>query len=198
MHYIASRRTTTFATAAELADVDAFKTSVATATSAAVYSGATLNGAKANPGPVTDEKMRVAAYPSVTSSAQASTYNTTDPIVWTGTRGGEVVTVETLLTDANGDETIVGASPLDTLVSIAVPAMLGASGALEFGFSGLAAPRRHDRTQPMLVMALAEGIVHVGYPDGVEDSFRLNAYQVAPLSAYRIYPDTNVGIAVLD
>jgi hypothetical protein len=196
---LALRRSTTFATAAALADTDAFKASFASPTSATTYSVATLDGALANPGPVTDLKMKVARYPSVTTNASPATFNTTDPIIWTGTRGGVEVTVQTLLTQAGGNETIIGTTPLDTLTSVYVPAQLGGGGLMELGFSGIACPRRHLVDQRFPFMAVDTGTVKVGWPDGVTDNFPVQAYLVAPISPYRIYADTtDVGVAILD
>lgn len=199
MSYIAERRSTTFATSAALADVDAFKTAAATPTSAVTYSGADLDGALANPGPVTDAMMRVARFPSVTSSAQASTYNTTDAIVLTGTRGGVTATVSLLLTAAGGDETIIGTDPLDTLTSIYVPAQLGGSGALAFGFSGVACPLRRGIFRPMPFIPLGAGSVRIGWHDGVSDTLAVLQNVDPHVSPFRIYADTtDVGVTVLD
>lgn len=196
---LALRRSTTFATAAALADTDAFKASFASPTVAATYSVATLDGALANPGPVTDTKMRVSRYPSVTTNTSPATYNTTDPIIWTGTRGGTEVTVETLLTQAGGNETIIGTTPLDTLTSVYVPAQLAGGGLMELGFSGVAAPKRYLFDQRLVIQALGTGTIKVGWPDEVTDDYLAQAYQVLPISPFRVYADTtDVGVAILD
>jgi len=196
---LAGRRSVTFAAAANLADVDAFKSAAATPTSAVTYSAADLDGVLANPGPSTDAKMLVPRYPSVTSTANAATYNTTDAIQFHGTYGGESVTRSATLTDANGDETIIADGPLDTLTSIDVPAQLLAGGTLAFGFSGIGRRRRNGVDQRLVFYPAADGTVKVGYPDGITDSMPVQAYLVAPASPYRIYADTtDVGITVLE
>lgn len=112
-------------------DADGLKLSVATSLTAVTYSAATLDGALANPGPAAiDLPMNV----SVTTTTDAATYNTTDPIVVTGTNFyGEVITESLLLTEAGGNETIVGTKGFATVVSIAVPAQLTTDGAFTFG-----------------------------------------------------------------
>lgn len=117
--------------AASPTDADGIKTTVATSLTAATYSGAALNGALANPGPaVIDLPMNV----SVTTTSDAATYNTTSPIVVTGTDfDGNTITDSLLLTQANGNETISGTKGFATVVSIAVPAQLTVDGAFTFG-----------------------------------------------------------------
>lgn len=118
-------------TAALLTDTDGIKTAEQAPIALTTYSGVDLNGAVHVAG------FYFPRYPSVTTTASAATYNTTDPIVVTGTRGGIVCTVELLPTAAGGNETIVGTTPLETVTSIAVPAQLQAAGGLAFGVSGL-------------------------------------------------------------
>src|SRR5574337_1095199 len=113
-------------------DADAIKTSVATVASAVSYSGAALNGA-VGAGAITPTKTI-----SVTSSVSAATYNTTDPIVITGTNErGEVITDSLLLTAAGGNETIGGKHAFKTVTKIDVPAQLGTGGAFTFGILDL-------------------------------------------------------------
>lgn len=118
-------------TAALLTDTDGIKTNEVCPVAPTTYSGVALAGA------VHVDGFYFPRYPSVTTAASAATYNTTDPIVVTGTRGGVVATVSLLLTDAGGDETIVGTTPLETVTSIAVPAQLQAAGGLSFGVWGI-------------------------------------------------------------
>lgn len=119
---------------AEVEDDDALKTAVATSLTAATYSGATLNGALANPGPAV---MRLPQYVRVATSALAACYNITDPIVFTGTLDGAVVTDSITLTDTDGNEAIDGDQAFDTVVSIAVPAQLKATGQFTFGVTDI-------------------------------------------------------------
>ncbi len=112
-------------------DADGIKTLVATSLSAQTYSGAALNGALANPGPaVIDLPMSV----TVTTTTDANTYNTSAPIVITGTDGrGNVITENLLLTAAGGNETIAGVLGFATVTSIAIPAQLTTNGEFTFG-----------------------------------------------------------------
>lgn len=198
---LAARRSTTFANAAALAVANAFKTLIATDNASAnTYTGAALNGALANPGPVTEAMMRVPRFPSVTTTVDAATYNTTDPIVFTGTRGGQAATVSILLTQAGGGETVIGTTPLDTLTSIYVPIQLTANGEFTFGFSGLAARKSATgNTQRMPFKGNADGIVNVGYEDGTTDLLPVTSGLIESASPYRIIAaSTTVGITVYD
>jgi hypothetical protein len=115
-------------TAAGLTDADGIKASIVTAVVASNYVGAALDGAVQAAG------FGFPRYPTVASTANAATYNTTDPIVVTGTRSGVVSAVSLMLTAAGGGETITGATPLDTVTAIDVPAqLLAAVGAFTFG-----------------------------------------------------------------
>jgi len=118
-------------TAAGLTDTDGIKTVEQAPIALTTYSGAQLNGAVQVAG------FEFPRYPSVTTTANAATYNTTDPIVVTGTRSGIVCTVDLLPLADGGGETIVGTAPLETVTSITVPAQLQAAGGLAFGVSGL-------------------------------------------------------------
>jgi len=114
-----------------LGDTDGLKTAIATNVAAQSYSGAALNGALANPGPAT---LIVPMFVSVTTSVNAATYNTTDPILVTGTAfDGTVTTVSLTLTAAGGGETITSTLPLATVTTIATPAQLGGGGQFTFG-----------------------------------------------------------------
>lgn len=205
---LAARRTTTFATAAALADTDAFKAATPTATTAAVYATTDLDGALANPGPVEEAAMLVPRYPSVTSSTSAATYNTTDPIIFTGTRGGQVATVSLTLTQAGGNETVIAAAtdePLDTLTSISVPAQLQEGGTIAFGFSGIGCRRTAVGSgasveRRMAFKALADGYVECGYSDGITDVLPVKDGVLESVTPKRIYgpSNTTVGVTVYD
>jgi hypothetical protein len=72
---------------------------------------------------------------SITTTPALGAYNTTDPIVVTGTiADGRVHVEEVYLTDADGGETIPGIWPFATITSIAVPAQLATTGAISAGF----------------------------------------------------------------
>jgi len=149
-----------------LYDLDGIKQSIATDnTQANTYSAAALNGALANPGPASLDPPR---YASVTTTAAGATYKTgaSFPIVFTGTYAGETVTESLLLTQAGGNETIVGNQPFDTIVSIAVPQQDGAGGTFKFGVSGVACKKSNGFHRPyrqLTVNTGAGGSVKVGY-----------------------------------
>ena len=121
---------------ADLDDVDAIKQSVATSVAAQSYSGATLDGVLANPGPAKTKMHRL----SVTTAASVGTYNITDAITATCTdQLGATRTLTATLTAVNGGETVEftlsgGADAGAMTVSqIDVPAQNDANGAFEFG-----------------------------------------------------------------
>jgi len=121
---------------ADIDDVDAIKLSVATAAVVKSYSGATLDGTFANPGPAKTKMHRL----SVTTAVHAGTYNITDAITATCTdQFGNSRTLTATLTNANGGETVeftladgsdAGAM---TVSQIDVPAQNDALGSFEFG-----------------------------------------------------------------
>lgn len=108
-------------------DDDAIKTSVATDdTNPAVYTS--FNGALGG-GPFT-----LTRNVTVKTSTSAATYNTTDPIVFTGTDlYGEVLTEELTLTAAGGNETVVGLKAFKTVTQIDVPVQSDTTGTFKFG-----------------------------------------------------------------
>ncbi len=120
------------------ADVDAIKTSIATADAQQVYSGAALNGA------VGSDEMIPPRNPTVTSSAHADVDAVA--VVFSGfvrNEAGELVaqTCTVTVTDGGG-VTDAGDRPMSIVSSITVPAMAGTGGSLQFGFGdmlGLAA-----------------------------------------------------------
>jgi hypothetical protein len=119
--------------AADPTDDDAIKLSIATSVSAAVYSGAALDGVigagALNPTSLID----------VTTGAHAATYNTTDPIVIEGTDWfGNFLTDSVLLTAAGGGEGVSSTKAFATVTKISVPAQLGALGTFKFGRGALA------------------------------------------------------------
>lgn len=191
-----SPRTYTFAAAADLADADGIKTLVATALTAASYDGADFNGAL-GAGPIAFAPPR---YPSVTTTADAATYNTTDPIVFTGTRGGRPATVEILLTQAGGNETVIATEPLDTLETIDVPAQLTVNGEFTFGWSGIACKKHADVEHPFRqVRAMGAGNLHVGYIGGAEDTFAMTDGEKDAIEVRRIYAtNTTCGVKLYE
>lgn len=123
-------------TTAELNDVDGVKQSVGTETTPQSYSGAQLDGAAVDDGIF----VKLARTVTVTSSVATGAYDTNDPIVVTGRRGGSVITEELQLTDADGGETIRGVLAFDRIDSIDVPAQTLDTGALEFGVGDVCGP----------------------------------------------------------
>jgi len=130
-------------TVAQLRDVDALVTAVATTAGAVTYTGASLDGALANPGPGI---MRQPQLVSVTTSAVGAQYTLTD-ITVTGTLYGETQTDTITLTAAGGGEYLQTTKPFDTVVSIARLAMAGAGGQFEFGVHDLAFNHDHPCRQ---------------------------------------------------
>lgn len=178
-------------------DTDALKTSVATDDAAAhTYSGAALDGAAANPGPAVLSPPR---FFSVSTTTDAATYNTTDPIVVTGTYDGQVVTEELTLTQAGGNEYLVGDQPFDTIESVYVPIQLTTNGAFTFGLDGYAAGKVNGQQQFFRqIRANAAGNVKLGFRDGTTDIRPCQAYEHDPVAPIRVYgsPSTNVEVTI--
>ena len=118
-------------TLAQLVDADGLVLSVASNVAIQTYSGASLDGTFANPGPAS---FRMPRGISVTTSASGATYNTTDAIVITGTdENGDALVENITLANAGGSELQVTAAGFLTLTSIVTPAQLGGGGAFTFG-----------------------------------------------------------------
>lgn len=122
-------------TTAQLNDTDGIKTSAATSASPQNFAVGALNGALISSGRLLPGPRSV----TVTTTTSAATYNTTDPIVITGTRGGRTVTESLSLTQAGGNETVRGSQAFDTITSIAIPAQSGTGGTFQFGVGDLCA-----------------------------------------------------------
>jgi hypothetical protein len=129
----------TFTVTGGMVDVDAIKTAIATAITAQTYTGAALNGA------LVGTNWRLPRGVSVTTSAVASCYNTTDAIVFTGTDWfGAAATANVTLTQAGGGETIVATTAgLMSVTQIDVPAQLLATGQFEFGMRDIILTQRN-------------------------------------------------------
>lgn len=149
----------------QLGDANGIKLSFATPVAVTTYSGVTLDGALANPGPA-DLLVRVPFRVTITTGASIGTYNTTDPILITGTNeDGAVQTESVYLTAVNGNETITSTLGSLTVVSLRFPAQLDALGAIIIG-SGNARLTRVAR----LVRAGSIGTIVPVYDDGSTDS----------------------------
>lgn len=192
-------RTFTFSNVSQLADDDAIKTSVATATSAAVYSGEDLDGDAASDGvarPAPNDHLGLASFPSVTTASQAGSYKAGSKVTFIGhyglTFGDETVTSDQLvrrtavITDPDGNETVIADGPLESVIAIEVEAQEDTDGALEFGFSGLA-PRKGERF--VQLEGLDEGNIHVAYGDD-EDTIPTDVGRKHECMPSRIFADS--------
>ena len=163
-HNIApAMRANTF-TLAQIRDVDALVTAVATTAAAVTYSGATLTGVLANPGPAI---LRAPQFVTVTTDVSAGAYTLT-AITITGTLNGVAQTAVLTLTQVNGGETLATTVPFDVVTSIARLAMVDASGQLEFGVRDLV----FDKGLPCRqVRHGSAGLVEVKYFNGSSAAF---------------------------
>jgi hypothetical protein len=184
-----SPRTISYATAAALADTDALHASTATSTNAITYTAAQLIQATWDP-PI---------FASIKTTSSVSTYRTGSsyPIVVTGTYGGEVVVDSLVLTQANGNETIVGNQAFDAITSTYIPGQLGTGGFIELGRSGVACKKRHGKLEPYrAVEAIGSGNLHVGYDSGYTDTLPSMTGQVRDIEPIRIYGDSTIGVVL--
>lgn len=116
-------------------DDDAVIVEFATTASEDTRSGAELDGAL---GGTLDPPRNI----TITTTADASTYNTTDPIVVSGTdAAGTSITENITLTNANGGETKTGLKVFATVTSVVFPAMLTTNGGIRVGVGGRVGPR---------------------------------------------------------
>ena len=174
-------------TAAGLTDADGVKTVAAAPIAATTYAGAALNGAVQAAG------FEFPRYVTVTSTANAATYNTTDPIVVTGTRSGITFTAALQLTNAGGGETITSTIPFENVTSIAVPAQLQAAGGLAFGVVDMGCPLAApagvagDPIPFRSVKVNGAGNLVVGWADGSTTTIPCLAGDREPVLAHRIY-----------
>jgi len=128
-----ARRVNTF-TLAQLRDLDALVTSVATSAAIVTYTGATLTGVLGNPGPCI---MRCPQLVTVTTAASVGTY-VLAAITVTGTdETGAALTDTLTLTQANGSETLATTAAFFTVTSIVRPAQSNANGSFQFGVRDL-------------------------------------------------------------
>jgi len=165
-----------------LADDDAIHASTATAVGNTAYAAGDLLLSAFDP----------PRYVSITTTTSAGTYRTgaSYPIVFTGTYGGEVVTSSLLLTQANGNETIRGNQPFDTITAITIPGQVNTSGAIKIGVSGVACPKRLGRLQPFRAfMALGTGNVKLGFDSGYSDLCPVTAGEQNTVLVTRVYGD---------
>lgn len=144
---------------------NAIKTSIATSTSVATYTGVQLNGS------IGAAVFSLPQLVTVTNTNSVAAYNTTNAITITGENDqGVVITDTLLLTAANGNQTITSVKAFLKITSIAVPAQLTTAGAFTFGVSDIvfSSPIREIR-------AGAAGNLIVGYQDATTDTVPLAA-----------------------
>lgn len=184
-----STRTKTYLTTADFKDVDALKTSVATSTSVATYSGGALNGAI---GTATMDPPRGV---SITTASHSGSYNTGAAIVVTGTYGGQVVSESISLTQANGGETVYGSQPFDAVTSIAVPAQTDALGSFQFGVGDIWA--KDGQVWRGVKANGGDGTIGLRFDAGYSDSLpaKENTFEVVVYRAV-IASTTSVGVTL--
>lgn len=168
-------------TTAQLNEVNALKTSVATAVGASVISAfdGTEGGQPRNPRTVT-----------VTTTANPGSYKTGagNPIVVTGLRGGAVVTENLLLTNAGGGETIRGTQLFDTVTSIAVPGQNDAGGHFQFGYGDVGCQKGSSFAA---IKGNAAGTIRLGFSSTKTDSDSVPVAQntLEPIAFERVIAD---------
>lgn len=114
----------------DLADADGLVAApVATSASPVTLAGAQLDGALAGAALAPGRPVQIV------TSAAVGAYNTTAPIVVTGTLDNGVAHTDRLfLTSSNGGETVVGTWSFGRVTSVAIPAQLLTSGTITLGF----------------------------------------------------------------
>lgn len=174
----------TFTTAGELADVDAIKTSIATAASVQTYT--TFNGTST----VGVTQPRIVSWPSVTASSSAGSYVNGSTVSVTGTYGGESVTRTVTIVGTDGNATFIGDGPLDvgSVTSIVVAAQVNTSGAFQFGWSGVG-PKKNKIW--FLVAKEAGNIVNVNM-EGDTDTTALAAFGEHYSPVVRVFATTTI------
>lgn len=203
----AAHRTVSIA-AADLNDTDAVLTALASDNTPASLALSDLDGA----GIVDQTVGGLQPLPrtlTVSTTASAATYNTSDPIVIRGRRGGKEVFEEFLLTDAGGNETIRGKQAFDTVIgnadgdpAVFVPLQLDAGGDISIGFGDICCPLGQLFAG---VELHALGTLNVQYGDGdgsPVDAKPCAAHQFNPMAPSRVLTDaeldapTTVGVTV--
>lgn len=184
--------------AADLLDVDAYVTSLATKITADTLNGAELNGVLVTANVGLPPKTGIAFWPSVSTSSQSGAYVAASVITFTGTYAGAAVTRTATLTQVNGAETRIADGPLETLTQIDMAAQAATNGAFTFGFSGVGPVLLAGGTayKKWLVKSYADasaadtGTLHVAYPDGTTDSVELAKGAQLEAAPSRIYADS--------
>ena len=184
-------------TTADILDVDAVKTTIATVASDVSYSGADLNGADvdgatyiATPTPstgVTD----VPQYPIAVAASSAGSYVDGSTVVFTGTHGGETVQRTATVVGTDGGATFIADGPVDTVSQIDVEAQADTSGAWTFGFTDIGYWREHSVDKCFrAIRANDAGSIHVQDEDGHGDVTPFAAGEFQPIGCPRIIQAT--------
>ncbi len=194
----AARRTVTFASGA-LLDADGIKTSFATSTSPVTLVPSNFNGAEISSS--SGAMLKLPRTVTLNRSNNANQFSV-EPIVIAGWRGGVAVTE--LLTPANddGNDTLAGTQPFDSISSVAIPAQGGTSGAFTIGVRDICA---HAGDTFAGVEVAAAGTLHVAYGDSAGsavDALPIASGQIGvvkPIAPTKILTDgskTTVGVTV--
>lgn len=191
--------------AADLADADGFVTTLTTSTSPVTLDGTDLNGVLVDDDNIGQPpKTGIAFWPTATASNTVGAF-TTNAITFTGTYAGETVTRSAAYTSANGNQTVIADGPLETLVSISIPAMADTDGSHTFGFSGIG-PRKDKLSnyKAWKVVSNADtanadtAAVHVAYSDGSTDTVELAKGAELLASPVRIYADSTAPVTIYE
>lgn len=192
---IFARRTKTYAAGA-VADADGVKTSFSGSTSPVTLTTADFNGAAIASGGVLDLPRTVSITYSNTSNAFS-----TSPVVVTGKRGGETVTENLTTANDDGNTTVFGSQPFDTISTIALPAMATGTGTITIGVADICAPAG-GTFQGVEVAAAGTLYVQYGEGSGVTDAIVIPealvgfVKTIAPTRVLTATSETTVGVTV--
>lgn len=131
----------------------------------------------------------------VTTSASVGSYNTSSPIVITGTNvTGATISESVSLTASGGGESITTVHAFVTVTEIDIPAQLNTSGTIAFATKDIQLPRP---CREVRVGTAGSGALHVGYDGGdgtiLQDTI-VNAQtgERFPLNVRWLYIDSSV------
>lgn len=188
-----ARRTKTYAASA-VADADGIKTSFSGSTDPVTYDVSDFDGAAISSG--------VLDLPRTVSLTYSNTPNafSTSPVVVTGKRGGETVTESLTTADDDGNTTVFGSQPFDTISSIALPAMATTTGTITIGVADICAPAGGAFCGVQLA---ADGTLYVQYGEGLPLTDAIPVvianrchYDIAPTRVLTATGETTVGVTV--
>jgi hypothetical protein len=185
-------RSVSFTAGSSLLDADGIKQSIATAATAASYSGVALNGAYAAAGiatPAPGGQTGLAQWPVATASSSAGSYINATEIVFTGTYGGAAVTRTATVVGTDGGTSFIADGPLETCTQIDVEAQQNTSGAWTFGFTDLGPAKKPERPGTPYFSGMRAGTtanVAVAYSGGYTDVIPAVAGEYLPVMPERI------------